>query len=98
MSCPNFIRLKIQIDSTDVEFTKDLDICFLYYLDISQIGTIEAFKRDLVKKIFFIKNARNRQQKPCENYKFSGIMLSVEDFELPRTEPTRLLRDSDVVM
>ncbi len=89
MSESDFIRLRIQIDCDDFEFVKDLQKKFWYLLDTSQLKTIGLFKNDLIRKILGFKNSYS--------HKFSTVKLSLDKFELPVSEPTKLLRQFDIV-
>lgn len=101
MSQENNIRLKIQIETTDLEFIKNIEVKFWYFLDTACIQTIEGFKRDLMKKIYFIKNSQNHKKVPLGcmlNNKFSSIKLSMDAFELPNNETTKLFRQMDIIV
>ena len=85
------LRLKIQIDSVNVEFTKDLDTNFWYYLDLLKQNTIHQLKCDLIARIIYFKKRQNM-------IKFASIRLSLDGYELPPFETTRTLRDSDNIV
>ena len=85
------LRLKIQIDSVNVEFTKDLDTNFWYYLDLLKLNTIHQLKCDLIARIIYFKKLQHM-------IKFTSIRLSLDGYELPPFETTRTLRDSDNIV
>lgn len=94
------IRLKIEIDSSDLELFKNLETKFWYFLDRSRLKTIGALKRDLMVRLFYIKAFHdNRYNTKKTNYsqKFSSVHLSLDRFELPLNESTSLLRDLDKI-
>lgn len=80
------LRLKIELKS-------DLDsldsIRFWYYIDLSIIKTIDELRKDILEKYF---SHDKRQLKDVALAK-----LSVDNFDLPLFESTRLLRESDLV-
>jgi len=89
MTDSGFIPLRIQIDCVDAEFVKGLHTRFWYSLETSKLRTIEMLKSDLIRKVLFVKNS-------C-NFRFSSVSLSLENFELPTLESTKILRQLDTV-
>lgn len=88
------IRLRIEIDSNDFEFTSDVETKFWFLLDCHELHTIESLKRNLLNKILFYQKQRPYHYQAT----FSSIHLSLDNFELPAAETTSLLRENDRVM
>lgn len=92
------IRLRIEIDSVDLEFTRCIGTNrFWYMLDKSQLGTIEAFKRHLISRICCIMTLGKTGvdiKLPEQSY----VKLSMDGFELPLRESSNLFRNRDKVM
>ncbi len=76
------MRLKIEIE---IDFEIESLLKFWYYLDINNLKTIHSFRQDIIKKSF-----ENRND-------FIFIKLSVDEYDLPLFETTRLLRECDIV-
>jgi hypothetical protein len=88
------VRLRIEIDSVDVEFTRNIEARFWYLLDKGQLKSIEAFRRHLVSRICYIRATSGNK-----NIKLPGLVrLSLDGFELPCQETTCLLRDQDKIV
>lgn len=80
----SFIRLKIEVESN---FNLKTPCKLWYFLNMKQIKTIAEFRQDFIRKNF-TQDLENR---------IVLINLSVNNFDLPLFESTRLLRDSDLV-